>query len=393
MFEFNDYILIDKLEIFKKEVQKLTRKAVKLDVPPIKFTIHHNDKKIEEFITGEVKGKPIYTPFEVIRVSISGENPTLNGWRLCASIDFEMGIGNVVNVVPGETVDTKYREHDNFCDHCKSTRRRTQVFVLKNVDGSEAVVGRNCLKDFLGSSKIQKLMQGVTLPTLFGDLFADCRSGFERCEPVYAPELIIALAIHDISNRGFYMSSSKYQEQVEQGLEPAPTTSSMVCGFLFNQNPKYRYYPTTEEFAEATKIMEWVATLNTDNDYNYNIANLCKGTAVRSKYFGYLCSIPAGFARAMNLIEAKARREPSEYVGTVGEKITTTFKNSWKFSSYYGSVIMNKFVDADDNIIVWTTSTHNDFDVNQTYKIKGTIKTHQIYRDDKQTVLTRVKLI
>lgn len=61
--------------------------------------------------------------------------------------------------------------------------------------------------------------------------------------------------------------------------------------------------------------------------------------------------------------------------------------------TYYGELnFIYKFKDQNDNTIIWKTS-NKDLEEGKTYRIKGTIKEHSEYDGDKQTVLTRCKIV
>ena len=104
----------------------------------------------------------------------------------------------------------------------------------------------------------------------------------------------------------------------------------------------------------------------------------------------------------------------SEYIGTVGEKVTLTLTLKKEFSyednrfSYYGTTkYIYSFTDADGNVVVWKTTAcmyekiiQNGHEIGRDYvregdiiKLTGKIKEHSEYKDTKQTVLERCKLV
>jgi len=97
-----------------------------------------------------------------------------------------------------------------------------------------------------------------------------------------------------------------------------------------------------------------------------------------------------------NLINPKAEDEtPSEWVGTIGEKYldtVTLVRKGWCDTRFGGSNIYT-FKDAAGNEIVWFTSTRLDKEVNDTFKIRATVKAHNEYKGKKNTVVTRAKVI
>ena len=99
----------------------------------------------------------------------------------------------------------------------------------------------------------------------------------------------------------------------------------------------------------------------------------------------------------------KALKARSNYVGTVGEKLTATV--TWEGSPYferrafsgYGTerVYIHRFRDADGNLIIWKSCS--GFPVvgaseGETFVVTGTVKEHSEYKDEKQTFILRAKV-
>ena len=58
----------------------------------------------------------------------------------------------------------------------------------------------------------------------------------------------------------------------------------------------------------------------------------------------------------------------------------------------YGTSTVLKFIDKDGNNLVWFGSgAITDYDLNEEYTIKGTVKKHETYNGIKQTQINRVK--
>ena len=99
--------------------------------------------------------------------------------------------------------------------------------------------------------------------------------------------------------------------------------------------------------------------------------------------------------------EQKALRAPktnSEHVGEVGDKIEVKliFKQYFTFETHYtysGELnFIYKFADEDGNTFTWKTGKAMELEEGAEYMVKGTIKAHDEYKGDKQTVLTRCKI-
>lgn len=92
----------------------------------------------------------------------------------------------------------------------------------------------------------------------------------------------------------------------------------------------------------------------------------------------------------------------SEYYGEIGQKIDLTLKyvDRYTYTTYYtykGEVHnLIKFVNEAGQIFVWDTQSFNeeiiDADPGTLFHVTGTIKKHNEYKGEKQTVLTRCKV-
>lgn len=82
----------------------------------------------------------------------------------------------------------------------------------------------------------------------------------------------------------------------------------------------------------------------------------------------------------------------SEYIGKVGDRLElqVTIEKAFKMDGYYGPSTCYVMTDESQNCFVWTTSsTKVKFEVGETYWIRGTVKNHKLYKNTKQTTLTR----
>ena len=97
----------------------------------------------------------------------------------------------------------------------------------------------------------------------------------------------------------------------------------------------------------------------------------------------------------------KARKEISQYVGEIGEKLELNamyVKKAWfDFRGPFGKeerMFVHTFKDSDGNLLVWKTSSSSLPDISEgnPVEIKGTVKEHSEYKEEKQTILTRCKV-
>lgn len=98
--------------------------------------------------------------------------------------------------------------------------------------------------------------------------------------------------------------------------------------------------------------------------------------------------------------EIEAQKAQSQYVGTVGEKITieATLAFEASYQTQFGTTSIYSFKDAEGNTLVWKTSSSlwaGEKVVMKGDKIRftATIKEHSEYKGEKQTMLQRVRNI
>src|SRR5262249_37814910 len=132
---------------------KITAKAKRLHVAGPVVT---RTGEFEKPIVGD-DGRPTGMHRTYYRYTITGERPRLADWEFWATIQHEHNDDgtwdNLVNVVPGidERMPVSYRASGPVCDHCRTTRRRNDTYVLRNVQSGEfKQVGSDCLVDFTG---------------------------------------------------------------------------------------------------------------------------------------------------------------------------------------------------------------------------------------------------
>lgn len=102
------------------------------------------------------------------------------------------------------------------------------------------------------------------------------------------------------------------------------------------------------------------------------------------------------------------RKAKSQYVGADGERIKglkVRFTGNAMFESSYGwetkTIYIHHFRDENENLLIWKTESHlGKYDDGRWIPVEegdmieltGTVKEHNVYRNEKQTVLTRCKI-
>ena len=80
----------------------------------------------------------------------------------------------------------------------------------------------------------------------------------------------------------------------------------------------------------------------------------------------------------------------SEYVGSVGERLelTLTVTRAIELENNFGHSVMHIMEDDCGNVFVWTTAAKS-WAEGSVKVLRGTVKDHRVYKNVKQTVLTR----
>lgn len=94
--------------------------------------------------------------------------------------------------------------------------------------------------------------------------------------------------------------------------------------------------------------------------------------------------------------EKGEEEDNSNWVGQIGDKlkIDVTLSSKTGYFSRFGWTNIYYFLDAEGNQLVWFTSSVdlNDIEINTPLFITGTVKKHDVYKNKKQTILTRCKI-
>ena len=62
-----------------------------------------------------------------------------------------------------------------------------------------------------------------------------------------------------------------------------------------------------------------------------------------------------------------------------------------RIEGYYGTTTLTKFLAGDDTLVWFSSGDKSDLKVGDTVSIMGTVKKHDQFKDEKQTVITRAK--
>lgn len=383
-----------------EKLAKLTKKAEKLGTPPLTLAVSApyvvkerrriHDPVADAFAAIEGENSMCATEeVSVVKVdlTLTGEPPKLNGWKLAARLDW-IEKEAVVMKVPSAELKKDWSAAKNLCEHCGAVRHRIETFVVLSDAGEEKQVGSDCLIDFLGHN-------AAAIFSFWTDMIGEVESweGGSDSKYLVTPEYLswVALAIR---TGGWVSGTVAY---ASNGMKTS--SASVAMNMMHDKKLKKEDRPTEADGKVALAALEWARTelslKEPKSDYEKNLTLVVKNDYLHPKHVGIAASVIPAFKRALGLAEEKKLEAASEYVGEVKKRavfkgLTVVFVK--EFESTYGVTYLIKFKDEKGNVFIWWTSAIYP-EVGEIYELKATVKAHEMYGNVKQTVLTRGAVI
>lgn len=377
------------------KVKLLNRRAVKLGGGLGIQVVGKDNVKV----TGE-GGVARVIPVAIIR--ITGSVPVVAGFTFIARLEHHTG-GNIISKAPGYEGDLpeQYRCSEANCDHCKTFRKRNDTFVLRNEKGEFVQVGRTCLQDYMrGEDPSKALKLFSLLSSLFGYIAGGEGGvfGFGGAAGFVSTTHFLACTVAAIRAWGWVSKKT--------AMETGARCTAVDADFLAGPCPKVgdsvqtwtENRPTDADIEEATDIVEWAGELgNRDNlsDYLHNLRIACSVGYVENKLMGIVASAVVARRYELEKTAAKAAKPASAHVGTVGERLTLnlTVTHVRYIESPYGMKTLVGLVDESGSKLVWWATNNPDFKAGEKITCKATVKKHDTYNGENQTVLTRLSVV
>ena len=374
---------VGRMEDVVKRLDRIAKKAGKYGVP---FAYRVSDEYPATATVRSVDPEPphysrVVGSYTVAAVDFDVECDELiraSGWTVCAKIEHGEG-GNIVTPLGGNEVDESWYSAPARCDHCGTKRFRSVTFMCRNAEGEIRQVGRNCLKDYTGIDPALALMWAEVRDVFPDGMDCDEREfgqmGYERMFPTAE---VIAHAVEMIGKYGYRRSDSEF------------STREAVRGAVDRELG-------AEAMKKAEEIVSWLSGIGDGVvGIERDCAALARSGWAKPKHFGRLCYMPIAYERHLEKMkkeEEKAAHGSSDFVGNIGDRVTISAVEARLLTSWetqYGVTYLYRFVDAAGNVFIWKAS--RAVDVKDGMEIKGTVKDHDEYGGEKQTVVTRCKV-
>lgn len=336
----------------------------------------------------------------------------VNGWQFVASVEHTEK-GNIFSkALTDVEIPERYRTSDTYCEHCKSIRHRKGTFIVRHTESGEfKQVGHNCLMDFTHGMSASFAAYLASLKSIFKEAEEQpIGAGLGWHQRYYSTEDFLRFTAETIRHFGFSKSTdgtstrNRVQDFFDVTVGNTTYWKQEDIRRVENLMESVGFNPDSDEAAKMTQeALAWLDKQEATNDYMHNLKVVCSLEHTNQSRFGLLVSLFPTWNRELEA-EAKRKAEAeagkaSEWVGNVKDRITVEVASvkcltSWEscYDGYHTTeTYIWKIVGKDGNIYTWKTATWFDED-RPPVSIKGTVKEHKVYREVKQTELTRCKV-
>lgn len=367
------------LSTLKKSLDKVNRKAAKLGFSPLTVTYGQAFTMKIPSINSDEK-----ILVEFIPVSVAGDMPLIDGWKVLAHIDHIDGI-NIVKLLPGASkVPADYRTREPYCDHCQSRRIKKYSYIIENTTTQQTMqVGKTCMKDFFGKD-ITSFMSWFSWSEKFFDELFDEDSEFYKTDRNafrYPITEAVAVAFASTEEYGYHNSQSNY-----------PTKYDIDTYFFGDSGRAITLEPKHHE--QAAAAIKWASEQDAStNDFIAAVQSLIQLDSVPARFFGYAAGIVPFYQNSQRQ-QKEAVDVLNQHFGEIKDRLdmTLTLKTERTFEGSYGITHIYTFLDAHNRTVVWFASRNMGFEVDETIVAAATIKNHSEYKGVKQTNVTRLKV-
>lgn len=408
-----------RMPVAQDKLATLNRRGAKLGCAPAVLTvIGHEDKPVWQKFDGV-----IVEPRRQIGVNrymlctVQGAAPKFAGWTLAACIENTDG-GNIMRKSPDCLVelDPRFRTCASGCDHCNKPRNRKETFVVIHDTGAQKLVGRDCIRDFLGHDSPDNILARAEWAlSLDGCLDELADGGMEMggwsSETKATTDTLLAYAACAIRVYGF-ISGSRARASQECGGNLESTGGTALRWMLppplrmSEKERAERQTPTEADTARGEAARAYVlASLGNRNnlsDFENNLLVVCRADAVDRKNIGLVAFVVEYHARETEkslarerdaLAAASSTHYPVEPKTRV-RNVAIRYLRSIGYDSKFGPGYFHLFSTVEGgHTLKWSTGSPMDNVLPGTvYTATFTVKAHDEYKGAKQTTISRAVL-
>ena len=376
-----------RIDTVRSALERLARRAQKLSLPPLEYEVGApTERPLPRQKPGAKQALGIFFP-----VTLEHRVVRLSGWRFIAALDNIDG-QVLTRAVPGVELGASVRGlTPDYCDHCRTRRRRNATFLVEHEDGRRKQVGRTCLADFLGQPDAVNIALYAELMLDALATLEDQSAGSGGATEYLQVERFLAFVAKVVREVGW-----RSRAQAEFSGQATADTALLLYTAKAHADDIER--PTEEDRVLASTTKAWVVDTFKDrelSDYEYNLAVAMNAEVLGFRHAGIAASAVAAYLRHFGELHlAGAPRRIDDYFGVVGKRQTfrAFLVDVSPFDNDYGTSYRHRFVTESGHYLCWWTSAgslHRDLDKLRTFK--ATVKAHDTdKRGIRETKLSRV---
>lgn len=414
---FVSRILECRQPVVEKKLVAMIRKAKKMGLAPISYLFTPIDSPVYLYEDPDgnrytceappskmAKELPshLFTGYILPRVQIVvvGECPVFDGWKFVAKLSPTPDCQkNLLLTIPYYTNPdlNRYIDQVGVCEHCQQNRRRNETYVVEKIeDHTLKAVGRNCLSSFVGGTDPAKVITGAEMlfsiqGTIDDALDSDFYNGvqYRHIKSINTRHL---LAVGNAMIRKYgWVSRAMAQDQMKM------STSDMCwkyfSDFRFPENEAWN--PTEDDYKIADETIAWMGQQQETGEYFTNLR-----TMAAQEYTAHsACGLVISAIQTLQRKRADSATVPlkDEFYGVTGNKseVVVTLLRLHIVEGWHGTSCIHTFQTEDGFALTWfasgSGSWFNEEDKGKKFRIGFRIKSHNLFRGAKQTLISHVK--
>lgn len=400
MKELTFFIPNSTLNRFKKEVEKQNKKLLKYDSKL--EVVYHDESSInvslfedEIFVVDveemdgklfKVRGRNVTVAFPEVRGKQNVEFlGTIKGNKKSGYDVWVPGVFTSEEQSSNSLYKHAHLNDTNICDHCNINRRRNKYFYF--IENNEIKkIGSTCVKEWFGLD-LESIIYSFEKITEFE---SDESFGLGNNFNDFDISLDDLIKIVSFVTDGFYLSWQSEGVTTDLIKNNISKAKEIDDYFVNNKLVKDADFDIRKELVKTWNI-------EPTNDFEFNIYHSLFIDNELKNYIPFEKIGIVSYAIYASVVGYKRREvfvqtRGIAHCGEIGDKVTFTakaervasFDTRWGYSNIY------LFEDG-DYVFKWITS--KDIDEEKILTMTGTIKNHEMYGSEKQTVVTRCKII
>ena len=383
-----------KIEAFQKELNKLNKKLATYGSRVSALSKKHTfvervyDSDIY-YAGGEIDETRIVPKVVVKGLEVELSEPDIlgkEGVEFLGTVTYKNNVPSIYSVK--EDIFTLVNiDRVDACDHCNTIRERVRYFYFRE-DNTIKKIGSTCVKEWMGFD-----LESVFSAVQNFEYFIKEISEIKEYQSTSAPIENVISALAEVTNN----FQSCWQKMV---------IKDKVESILRDKRHKYTYHVTDEQIEEIR--VRW--NIKPTNGFEFNIVSALMWEDQVTPYISFesLGVVCWAIHNALYKVADVVVEESGKFIGSIKERISFTgmMKKVHGYDGAYGYV--NVYViESEEGLLKWSTSNSQEYELANMYNMEldtvrkllakdgvkvnmvGTVKSHEVYDNVKQTVVTR----